>query len=167
VLTLDGSDGHRDHCHLRDAVTNAVARQHRSVRLVHSCLDRNLMRQWAAAMRTTGPDREHLATDDDAVGRPDHELIEVDTSSVLATRERAIACHLSQGSPFDGLPPELRQHLLTTDSIVEISPERSTPDLEAGVDFPMHRGDRIPRTQSPRSEHSPRGTAAKRTRFTR
>jgi LmbE family N-acetylglucosaminyl deacetylase len=167
VLTLDGSDGHRDHRHLRDAVTDAVARQHRRVRLVHSCLARSLMQQWAAAMHGTGPDREHLTIDADALGRPDHELIEVDTSSVLTTRERAIACHLSQGSPFDGLQPELRQHLLTTDFIVEISPERSTPDLEAGVDFPRHRCDRTPRTEGSRSEHSPRRTAAKRTRFTR
>jgi N-acetyl-1-D-myo-inositol-2-amino-2-deoxy-alpha-D-glucopyranoside deacetylase len=139
VLTLDGSDGHRDHCHLRDAVTEAVARQHRSVRLVHSCLARSLMQQWAAAMRTTGPGREHLTIDDDALGRPDHELTEVDTSSVLATRERAIACHLSQGSPFDGLPSELRHHFLTTDYIVEISPERSTPDPGGGAFPPAPR----------------------------
>jgi LmbE family N-acetylglucosaminyl deacetylase len=121
VLTLDGSDGHRDHCHLRDAVTEAVALQRRPVRLVHSCLAHSLMQQWAVAMRTNGPDREHLTIDDAALGRPDHELTEVDTSSVLATRERAIACHLSQGSPFDGLTAALRHRFLTTDYIVEIT----------------------------------------------
>jgi N-acetyl-1-D-myo-inositol-2-amino-2-deoxy-alpha-D-glucopyranoside deacetylase len=133
VLTLDGSDGHRDHCHLRDAVTEAVARQNRSVRLVHSCLARSLMRQWAAAMRTAGPDREHLTIGDDALGRPDHELIEIDTSVVLATRERAIACHLSQSSPFEGLPPALRHRFLTTDYIVEIAPANPTPVDAAGA----------------------------------
>lgn len=118
VITLDGSDGHRDHQHLRDALTLAVARHDRPVRLVHSCLARSLMRDWADVMRAEAPDREHLALDQ--IGRPDDELVAVDTSAVLSVRERAIACHLSQTSPFDGLPTDLRRRFLTTDHVVEI-----------------------------------------------
>jgi LmbE family N-acetylglucosaminyl deacetylase len=120
VLTLDGSDGHRDHIHLRDALTTAVRRLDRPVRLVHSCLARSLMREWAAAMRTEDPGREHLAIDENELGRPDDELVAIDTSAVLAIRERAITCHLSQGSPFDGLSADLRRRFLTTDHIVEV-----------------------------------------------
>ena len=44
----------------------------------------------------------------------------VPRKAVAAIRERAIACHLSQASPFDGLPPALRHRLLTTDHVVEV-----------------------------------------------
>lgn len=118
VVTLDGSDGHRDHVHLRDAVAIAVARLGRRPRLVHSCLARSLMRQWAAWMRVAEPDRDHLGIAE--LGRADDELTRVDSSSVLTVRERAIACHLSQSSPFDGLPASLRRSLLTIDHVVEI-----------------------------------------------
>ena len=73
-------------------------------------------------MRAVDPDREHLTIDDDELGRPDDELVAIDTSAVLAIRERAIACHLSQGSPFDGLSADLRRRFLTTDHVVEIVP---------------------------------------------
>ena len=118
VITLDGSDGHRDHQHMRDAVTLAVARYGGTVRLVHSCLARSLMSDWVEVMRTEAPDREYLALDQ--IGRPDDELVAVDTSSVLTIRERAIACHLSQTSPFDDLPTDLRRRFLTIDHIAEI-----------------------------------------------
>lgn len=126
LLTLDGSDGHRDHCHLRDALSLAAQDLPRPVRLVHSCLARSLMQEWAAAMRSHAPEREHLATADD-LGRADDELIPIDTSRFLAIRERAIGCHLSQRSPFDGLPPMLRHRFLTTDHVVEIPTRWTSP----------------------------------------
>ena len=60
VLTLDGSDGHRDHVHLRDALGLAVVRLDRPPRLLHSCLARSLMTAWASEMRLHEPHREHL-----------------------------------------------------------------------------------------------------------
>jgi LmbE family N-acetylglucosaminyl deacetylase len=120
VLTLDGSDGHRDHVHLRDALGLAVARLDRPPRLLHSCLARSLMTAWVSEMRLHEPHREHLSNGDELLGRPDDELTVIDTSDVLAVRERAIACHLSQASPFDSLPPALRRRFLTTDHVVEV-----------------------------------------------
>ncbi|MCB0965319.1 MAG: PIG-L family deacetylase [Ilumatobacter sp.] len=123
VVTLDASDGHRDHRHVRDALSIAVGRLARPVRLVHSCLAQSLMREWVDVMRRTAPDRDYLALEQ--LGRPDDDLTAVDTSSVLAVRERAIACHLSQSSPFDDLPADLRRRFLTVDHVVEFQQVRS------------------------------------------
>ncbi|HEX7133678.1 MAG TPA: PIG-L deacetylase family protein [Iamia sp.] len=119
VLTLDGSDGHRDHVHLRDAVDHAVAGLDHRPRVVRSSLANSLMRRWAA--EKAGADTVYLDLDLDALGRPDAELVAIDTSAVLAVREEAIACHRSQASPYDGLSPELRRAFLTTDHIEEIT----------------------------------------------
>lgn len=135
VLTLDGSDGHRDHLHLRDALALAVARLHRPARLVHSCLARSLMGAWAAEMRLREPHRAHLTIADEQLGRPDDELTVIDTSDVLHVREQAIACHLSQASPFDSLTPTLRWRLLTTDHVVEVVPAEL---LERSASTPIH-----------------------------
>ena len=121
VLTLDGSDGHRDHIHLSNTLLIAVERLDRPVRLVHSSLARSSMAAWAQAMRAGQPHREHLTIGDDQLGRPDDELTAIDTSDVLSIRERAIACHLSQTSPFDNLPPALRHRFLTIDHVVEVT----------------------------------------------
>lgn len=121
VLTLDGSDGHRDHIHLSNALRIAVDRLDRPARLVHSSLARSSMVAWAQAMRAEQPHREHLTIGDSQLGRPDDELTAIDTSDVLSIREQAIACHLSQASPFDNLPPALRHHFLTTDHVTEVT----------------------------------------------
>ncbi|HEU5150197.1 MAG TPA: PIG-L deacetylase family protein [Iamia sp.] len=118
VLALDGSDGHRDHVHLRDALTVAVAGLARRPRLVHSSLANSLMRRWAE--ERAGTDTVYLDLDLDALGRPDDELVAIDTSSVLAVREEAIACHRSQASPYDGLSPDLRRAFLTIDHVQEL-----------------------------------------------
>lgn len=120
VLTLDGSDGHRDHVHLRDALALAVAGLDRRPRLVHSSLANSLMRRWVE--ERAGSDTAYLALDLDGLGRPDADLTAVDTSAVLAVREEAIACHRSQASPYDGLSPELRRAFLTVDHVVEVHP---------------------------------------------
>lgn len=120
VLTLDGSDGHRDHVHLRDALALAVAGLGRRPRLIHSSLANSLMRRWAEERAGSGT--VYLTLDLDALGRPDAELTAIDTSAVLAVREEALACHRSQASPYDGLSPELRRAFLTIDHIEEIHP---------------------------------------------
>lgn len=142
VLTLDGSDGHRDHLHLRDALGIAAKRLDQPVRLVHASLARSLMVAWAQAMRADEPHREHLTIGDEQLGRPDDQLTAIDTSDVLPIRERAIACHLSQASPFDRLPPALRHRFLTTDHVVEVAltdpVERTAPTTSR----PTRTGDR-------------------------
>ena len=119
VLTLDGSDGHRDHVHLGDATAMAVAQLERPARLVYSCLSRSLMTAWSTEMRLREPNREHLRVGAE-LGRPDEEVTVIDTSDVLITRERAIACHLSQHSPFDSLSPDLRRRFLATDHVIVV-----------------------------------------------
>ena len=76
------------------------------------------MRRWAE--ERTGQDIVYLDLDLDALGRPDAELVAIDTSAVLAVREEAIACHRSQASPYDGLSPDLRRAFLTVDHIQEM-----------------------------------------------
>jgi N-acetyl-1-D-myo-inositol-2-amino-2-deoxy-alpha-D-glucopyranoside deacetylase len=128
VLTLDGSDGHRDHVHLRDAIGAAVARMDQLPRVVHSCMARSLMTAWAREIGRREPHREHLTVEQ--LGRPDDQLTVIDTSDVVAIREQAIACHLSQPSPFDALPPALRRSFLTIDHVVDATPAEpvaSTP----------------------------------------
>jgi LmbE family N-acetylglucosaminyl deacetylase len=120
VLTIDGSDGHRDHAHVRDATLQAVRQIERPIRIVQSCLPNSLMRRWIEETRALSPDAVYLDLDLDSLGRPDAELTRVDTSAQLAAREAAIACHRSQRSPYDGLSAGLRRAFLTNDFIVAI-----------------------------------------------
>jgi LmbE family N-acetylglucosaminyl deacetylase len=119
VLTLDGSDGHRDHVHLRDALAAAIAELPRRPRMVCSSLANSLMRRWVE--ERAGSDTAYLQLDLDTLGRPDAELTALDTSDVLAIREQAIACHRSQASPYDGLSPDLRRAFLTVDHIEHVA----------------------------------------------
>jgi N-acetyl-1-D-myo-inositol-2-amino-2-deoxy-alpha-D-glucopyranoside deacetylase len=120
VLTLDGSDGHRDHVHLRDAVALAAASQLRVPRVVHSSLANSLMRRWAEEKADTDPSTVYLELDLDALGRPDAELTAICVAAFLELREEAIACHRSQASPYDGLSAPLRRAFLETDHVVEV-----------------------------------------------
>ena len=124
VLILDGSDGHRDHVHVRDAV-EVVLRRRPAVGLTQSSLANSLMRRWVEEMRVRRPDTAYLDIDLDALGRPDAELDVIDTSAQLATRERAMACHRSQRSPYDDLSPDLRRAFLTTDFVVARPADRA------------------------------------------
>ena len=117
VLVLDGSDGHRDHQHVRVAA-ESVVRQRTGVTLTQSSLSNTLMRRWVAEMRAEQPDTVYVDLDLDTLGRPDAELEAMDTSAHLATRERAMACHRSQRSPYDDLSPQLRRAFLSTDYVV-------------------------------------------------
>ena len=90
---------------------------------MHSSLANSLMRAWVEAMVELDPDSAYLGLQVDDLGRPDAELTPIDTSAALAVREQAIACHRSQASPFDGLPPDLRRAFLTTDHVVDATPD--------------------------------------------
>jgi N-acetyl-1-D-myo-inositol-2-amino-2-deoxy-alpha-D-glucopyranoside deacetylase len=114
VLVLDGSDGRRDNRHLRAAVEVAVASSTPRPRLVLAAVAAGLMRRWVAEVPTWHPGTAGSEVDVAQLGRPDDQLLAIDVASWLAIRERAIACHRSQRSPFEGVSPELRRALLAT-----------------------------------------------------
>jgi LmbE family N-acetylglucosaminyl deacetylase len=119
VLVLDGDEGHRDHLHVRQAVEAALARHPTPVRLVRACLSNSLMRRWVEEMRAGQSETVYLDLDVDSLGTPDSQLTAIDVGRVLAIRERAIACHRSQSSPYEGLSSELRRAFLSTQFIQE------------------------------------------------
>ena len=119
VVIIDGGDGHRDHLHIRRAVEHALGQMTLAPRLVMACLSRQLMQRWVDEMRARASDSVYLDLDVDTLGTPDELLTAIDVSRYLETRERGIACHRSQTSPFEGLSRELRQAFLSTDFVRE------------------------------------------------
>ena len=124
VVVLDGSDGHRDHLHVRAATREALAGLPDPPRLYELCLPNSLLRRWLDETSASRSDDAYHALDPATLGRPDDEITDVlDVSSVLDVREAAIAEHRSQSSPFDGLSADLRRAFLTTDHLVRVHPE--------------------------------------------
>ncbi len=123
VLVLDGSDGHRDHVHLRTAVCDAVgAIAGGAVTVYEHCLSNALMRRWLEEMRATRADTAYYGIDPASLGRPDAEITdELDVAHLLDIRERAIGLHRSQTSPFEGLSHDLRRAFLTKDSLARLA----------------------------------------------
>lgn len=126
VLTLDGSDGHRDHLHIR-AATRAALDGHRGATgdrapvLVEHCLPNSLLRRWLAEMQAVRPDTAYHALDPATLGRNDTDVTDVlDVADVLDCREAAIAEHRSQLSPFEGLSAGLRRAFLTADHLARV-----------------------------------------------
>lgn len=122
VVTLDASDGHRDHTRIRDATLAAVeAATWRVERVYLHCLAQSLMRRWVEHMAATDPSWEHLRGD--VPGTPD-ELITtiIDSTPHLDAREKAMRAHASQRSPYDGLPDDLRKAFLTTEQLRRVVP---------------------------------------------
>ena len=119
VVTLDGSDGHRDHVRVRDAVTGLLVGTETPFYL--QCLPRSLMQAWA---------RHHAADESKAaytsqleIGTPDEDLTTlVDTSAFVARRRDAIALHRSQQSPFDGLPDDVQRAWLGREHLIRVNP---------------------------------------------
>ncbi len=128
VLILEGDDGHRDHHHIRRAVETALTRRPMHVRLMWACLSNRLMRRWIEEMRARQSEAVYLDLDLDGLGTPDAQLTAVDVGRHVDVRERAIACHRSQSSPFDGLSPELRHAFLATSFIKHSVPRESDRD---------------------------------------
>ncbi len=129
LLTLDGSDGHRDHLHIGAAARRAVsAAGGRAPLLVEQCLPNSLLRRWLEEMRAVRPDTAYHSLDPATLGRDDSEITDVlDTTGVLDRREAAIAEHRSQVSPFEGLSDELRRAFLTADHLARIVPADRNP----------------------------------------
>jgi len=122
VVTLDGSDGHRDHITMREATLAAVDRADWAVDRVYlHCLPQRLMRQWVEELRAHQPGSDHLALGE--LGTPESEITTtIDTADLLPLRERAIAAHASQTSPYEVMGPELRREFLTVERLRRIRP---------------------------------------------
>jgi LmbE family N-acetylglucosaminyl deacetylase len=115
VVTLDASDGHRDHAVIRDATVGVALECRMSTYL--QCLPRSLMDRWAAHMAEVQPGLAHLRYAE--LGTPDDQItLTIDTSAQYDGRMRAIAAHASQTSPFDGLPEDLSRAFLTREHLV-------------------------------------------------
>lgn len=122
AVTLDGSDGHRDHVHVGAALRAALdCLPGPRPALYEHTLPTSLMRRWLAETSAARGDDAYHAIDPAALGRPDDEVTDVlDVRDVLDRREAAIAEHRSQSSPFDGLSEELRLAFLGTDHLVRV-----------------------------------------------
>ena len=136
VVILDGSDGHRDHRHIRAAMHEALRTTSAELpdgagQLYEHCLPNSLMRRWLEEMRSLRPGTAYHSLDPADLGREDAEITDVvDASAVLEQREAAMAEHRSQASPFDGLSDELRRAFLTVDHLVRVTlrPTGQRPD---------------------------------------
>lgn len=133
VVTLDGSDGHRDHAQMRDATVAAVERwAPHDTRLYLHCLPRSLMRRWVEEMRRQQPDSDYLGFAD--LGTPDDQITTViDTSVYLRLREQAIAIHRSQISPYEIMPADLRADFLSAERLSRIDRAWDGEPIETAI----------------------------------
>jgi LmbE family N-acetylglucosaminyl deacetylase len=117
VVTPDGSDGHRDHRAIREAVIAAVDGAVAPPRATYLwCLARSTMQRWAEHRRAAGGGDPYLEVPD--LGTPDELITTVlDVREHLATRRDAIRAHRSQPSPYDDLPDELAEAFLGWDRL--------------------------------------------------
>jgi LmbE family N-acetylglucosaminyl deacetylase len=116
VVTLDASDGHRDHAVMRDATLAAVdAARHRPAAVYLWCLARSSMVRWARHVQGAGRE-EYLSLGE--LGTPDEEITtRLDVAAHLPKRWEAIRAHVSQASPYDDLPADLQREFLATDRL--------------------------------------------------
>jgi LmbE family N-acetylglucosaminyl deacetylase len=116
VVTLDASDGHRDHAVIRDATIAAVdSASHQPAATYLWCLARSSMARWANHVRGTGGDA-YLSLGE--LGTPDEDITtRLDVASHLPRRWEAIRAHASQASPYDDLPDDLQQEFLAVDRL--------------------------------------------------
>jgi LmbE family N-acetylglucosaminyl deacetylase len=92
-------------------------------RVYLACIPRSLIRRWVDHVKVARPEMEHLNADVAELGTPDEQITTViDVTEHLPARERAIALHASQTSPFEGLPDELRRAFLATDHLRRVVP---------------------------------------------
>lgn len=122
VVMLDGSDGHRDHLRIREAVIRAVrCVGDTDIELYEHCLPNSLMRRWLDEMCATSSDSAYHSIDPAALGRADADITDVlDVSHLIELREAAIALHRSQASPFSRLSIELKRDFLCRDHVARV-----------------------------------------------
>jgi len=115
VVTIDASDGHRDHARIRDATLAAVDAVEQPPAATYLwCLARSSMAKWVQYVH--GHDA-YLAMADE-LGTPDDEITTVlDVSAFVPIRWAAIRAHASQASPYEDLPVELQHEFLATDRL--------------------------------------------------
>ena len=117
VVTLDASDGHRDHAvdPRRDAGGGRHRRpRHRPRRTCGASPDR----RWRAGRPHAGIGGGEPTSTIGELGTPDDEITTVvDVAAHLPTRGQAIRAHASQASPYDDLPEELQHEFLATDRL--------------------------------------------------
>ena len=119
VVTLDGSDGHRDHARAREAALSVA--QARGIPAFLQCLARSTMERWAEFMAAGDSDSPYLSLG--PLGTPDENLTDrIDTGAHREQRWRAIRAHRSQTSPFDGLPDDLADTFLCTEHLLRVGP---------------------------------------------
>ena len=118
VVTLDASDGHRDHAVVRDATLAAVKRvDPKPERVYLFCLPRSLLADFAGVP---------------GLGTPDDEITTVvDVREHLDLRWKAIRTHASQSPPYDAMSPEVARAFLATDRFLRIEPPWTGGDLES------------------------------------
>ncbi len=133
VLTLDASDGHRDHLRIQQATL--LAAEALGIDTVYlACLPQSLMRRWVEQMRADQPGKEHVRGDEPVLGTPDDEIsTHVDVREHRERLARAMAEHASQDSPFDGLPPELRDAFLDTAHARRVVPPWDGTTIETAL----------------------------------
>jgi len=133
VVTLDASDGHRDHAHIRDATLRAVeVSSWRPSRVYLHCLPQQLMRKWVEALVREQPESEHLGLGE--LGTPEDKITTVvDTTKFLELREEAIAVHRSQTSPYEVMPDELRRQFLTAERLQRVRPDWDGGPVETDI----------------------------------
>ena len=117
VVTLDASDGHRDHAVVRDATLAAVARTTwRPARVYLWCLPRSLLAEFSGIP---------------TLGTPDEEVTTVvDVSAHLERRWEAMRAHRSQVPPYDAMHPELAHAFLARDHLLRVVPAWSGGAVE-------------------------------------
>jgi LmbE family N-acetylglucosaminyl deacetylase len=123
VVTLDGSDGHRDHQHMRAATHAALERvEHgRPDVVVEVALPNHLMRRWIEEMAVAHPEIPYLEMDPADFGTPDDRVTDVlPLGDLVEVRELAMAAHRSQRPPTDGLSRELTLAFITDASLVRV-----------------------------------------------
>lgn len=124
VLTTDveHGDGHRDHDRIGQATLAACA-ERPDLPVYAWAVERSLLARWLAELAQQRPDSEHLDLDRAGLGRPVEDItVRIDVSAVREVRERGIAAHASQQSPYDQMPAELRDEFLMTDRLVRLQP---------------------------------------------
>jgi LmbE family N-acetylglucosaminyl deacetylase len=133
LVTLDGSDGHRDHIRAGQAALAAATAPGSSVTTIYEhCVPRSFIKLWLDEQARQNPSSPYLDIGD--IGTPDELITTVlDSSAYLADRERAIAVHASQVSPFEILSPGDRRLALTTDHLRRVVPPWTGGPLETDL----------------------------------
>lgn len=125
VVTLDASDGHRDHAAVRDATLAALESSTRRPAATYLfCLARSLMTEFTGV---------------DSLGTPDAELTTVvDVADLLDLRWRAIRAHASQVPPFDAMDGPLQHGFLAVDRLKRVDPPWAGDSVESSWLIPAH-----------------------------